>query len=65
MYLTIKLQLQATQDEKQILRAYSRRFQDEEMCIRDRAKCMKKLWMRYKENIMLGQCAQVSGYRSV
>lgn len=25
----------------------------------------EKLWRRYNENIMLGQCAQVSGYRSV
>ena len=41
--------------------------EDENECLHliQKAKCMKKLWRRYNENIMLGQCAQVSGYRSV
>ena len=39
MYLTIKLQLQATHDEKQILRAYSRRFRADHQTISKAGKC--------------------------
>ena len=49
MYLTIKLQLQATHDEKQILRAYSRRFQDEvERIIRRYQKLGSVIFIPYK-----------------